>query len=427
VDWLQDDPLGQAVTDGSGHFRIYYSGSTFRKDILGLNIEFVSGPDLYFRIEDAGGSVLLDELPQAGRAAGRENVGPCSCVDLCVKIADSPPYKNPLFTHVGDFHILGDISAATGLTSKASLGHGGPGYGFFGATKLKGFCPKTAPVGAPDPMCYRFLFGPPGASALTPITGDMLFEVAVGSRLIQWKVTSNAFEWAFQTITIAGIGATPAVTPLPAGPGPWGAPPNHVIVPDADGWIAVDQAGLDDGFYGPLLRFNTGAVQAAAAAPDNGPGNAVTVPANGVPVQIVFEAARIVGGVIGPVIFTNSLPRMLVNNWAEVRRLDLLQFSGGGTPCSGIGSAIDILYTADHELMAEWNLSLSSAAFSPPPPTPPALPGGIGPRGGFGTSSVNIATWEKCSYTVTLTTRRRLTDGESDDPARPVSLTFCKD
>ena len=86
-DWLQDDPLGSGLTDATGHFRIDYSGADFRKGTF-INIELFGGPDVYFRIETVGGDVLLAEPPSEGRAPGRENIGPCFCVELCV---EQPP------------------------------------------------------------------------------------------------------------------------------------------------------------------------------------------------------------------------------------------------------------------------------------------------------------------------------------------------
>ena len=421
-DWWQDDPLGSAITDAEGKFRIDYLTEDFQTTPFSplINVEFVSGPDLYFKIEDAGGNTLLSEPRSRGREPDRENVGNCFCVDLCVDVNIPPPFNNPWFTHVGDFHILTDISAVNGLTNSAVLGHGGPNYGFFGAMKLKGFCPKTSPIGPPSPMRYRFLYATlddPGT--LIPITGNKVWPVVVGSRLIQWKLVDDVLNWTFQTIVIDGAGATPDPTPTPAGPGPWGSVPTHIIVPDADGWINVDQNGLDDGFYGPLIRFNSSIAIPGGPAPGNGAGNAVSSPKNGVPIRIVFEA----GPVGNPATFSNELPRVLVNNWSEVTLLDLLQFQGGGgaNACSELTTDLDIMYTADHELLAEFSVSISSAAAFPPQ----VLPSGTGPRGGFGTHHIDISLWPSCSYTVGLTTRRSLTDGEIDDPSNPNTLTFC--
>ena len=165
------------------------------------------------------------------------------------------------------------------------------------------------------------------------------------------------------------------------------------LVPDSDGWIAVDQSGLDDGFYGPLIRFDTTTVQAALDAPGNGAGNAVAAPKNGLNLRILYEA----GPVGGAVAFCNALDRIHINNWGEVRLLDLQEFSGGGLPCSKITNAINIQYTVDHELTASWSIGISSAALFPPPPP---LPSGNTPRGGNGTHFVDVSAWPNCAYRV---------------------------
>jgi hypothetical protein len=51
-DWLQDDPLGSDVTDGTGHFRIDYLAADFKKTIFPpIHIELFGGPDIYFRVK----------------------------------------------------------------------------------------------------------------------------------------------------------------------------------------------------------------------------------------------------------------------------------------------------------------------------------------------------------------------------------------
>ena len=419
ADWLADDALGSAITDGAGKFRIDYAAADFKRTPFSpaINIEWTGGPDLYFKIESAG-TTLLTETQTRARQPDRENAGPCFCVSLCVDVEQPPPFDNPLFTHVGDFHIYGDISNASGLTNSAVLGHGGPNYGFFGAMKLRGYCPKQ--IGG-APSRYRFLYEDLANPGLLPITGGLVAAVGVGARLILWDTFGTGLAWTFQSIHIQGAGATPDPTPIPALPPgtPWGSPPPHVVVPDSHGWIAVDQSGLDDGFYGPLIRFDTTTVQAALDAPGNGAGNAVAAPKNGLNLRIVYEA----GPVGGAVAFSNALDRIHINNWGEARLLDLQEFSGGGLPCSKITNAINIQYTVDHELTASWSFGISSAALFPPPPP---LPSGNTPRGGNGTHFVDVSAWPNCAYRVVLGTVRRLTDGENDDSGRTVEQIFCK-
>jgi hypothetical protein len=56
VDWLQDDPLGSAVTDATGHFRIDYTSADFKLTPFSpfINIELFGGPDVYFKVTEGG-------------------------------------------------------------------------------------------------------------------------------------------------------------------------------------------------------------------------------------------------------------------------------------------------------------------------------------------------------------------------------------
>ena len=122
VDWLQDDDLGSAVTDGSGHFRIDYATADFKRTIFSpaINIELFGGPDLYFRVETLSSTPLLVEPPSRGRQPDRENVGHCFCVELC--LAEQPPVTTdplPVFTAVGGYQYLTAINSTppgNGLT-----------------------------------------------------------------------------------------------------------------------------------------------------------------------------------------------------------------------------------------------------------------------------------------------------------------------
>jgi hypothetical protein len=256
----------------------------------------------------------------------------------------------------------------------------------------------------------------------------MIYSVVTGSRLIQWDIFGTGLQWTFQEIEVGPTGATPGLpTPPAVPPGtPWGAPPAHVIVPDADGWVEVDQLALDGGFYGPLLGFDS-THAAPGGAPNPGVVAGASVPGgsqrNGRDVEIVFEATRV--GQPAPADFSNSLPKARINNWGQVQLLDILQFhSGGGTPCSPLSTALDIEYTVDHELIAAWGVSMSSAAAPPAALTAP--PSGTTPRGGNGTHHENIAGWPSCSYSIHLSARRALTNGLQDDPTVTTTRTFCK-
>lgn len=435
VDWLQDDALGSAITDASGKFRIDYLAADFKKDVLGLNIELFGGPDLYFRVETLSGTALLTEPSSRGRAPDRENVGNCFCVELCVQ--EAPVTTHAWFTRVGDFALYSDINFLTdGRTTHAvpfgfAGAHGGPGFGFFNKLKLVGDCPTTYPTGGP-PMRYRFLYEVLGSGAgLQPMLKTNIAAIAVGSRPITWDVFGTGPLVTSQTILVADSGATPPgptppPSPLPPPGTPWGPIPRVVLVPDANGWVTMDPAATNGGFSGPLLWFDSVTVVPGGTAPSSGPGVAPAAPKNGTMLRIVFEAEPTTGATVSTPTLTNQLPNLYVNNWGDVNDLMLAQFTGAGnTPCSGLTADLDINYTTDHELMVGWGLNISTAASIPG--GVPVLPSGTVPRGGAGTKHLNISTWPACSYTVSLTTQRMLTDGENEDPGHASSVTFCKD
>jgi hypothetical protein len=344
------------------------------------------------------------------------------CRRLCVLVCPPLAY-HPWFTHVGDFSVTADIDPVSGLTNKAEAGHGGPHYGFFGCLKLRGFCPKVDPTNPGDAMAYRFLYRPLSSAVPAPITGGFVCEVLVGSRYTLWHGNPATL----QSVRIRGTGTTSPTPPIST-PAP--APPDHYIVPDAEGWINVDQNALDGGFDGWLSGFSSGiAFPGGAPLPGVPAGTPVPV-ANqklGVDAAIIFQATRVstIAAVNagGSPDYTNELARIHINNWNEVSLINLTEFAGGMS-CSPVTNNLHIQFTTDHELMANWYIDLVTAATVAPPPV---FPSGVGPRGSAGTDFHDTTTWPSCSYLLRLHTRRSLTDGLLDDPDKWEGsfLTFC--
>jgi len=336
------------------------------------------------------------------------------CLVIC-----PPPFNHPWFTHVGDFGVFGDFDTSTGLTNNSQAGHGGPGYGFYDVLSLYGLCPKTDPANPGQAMAYRFLFQQAGVANPTPITSGFVNEVLIGSRYTTWNSVPNTP----QTVRLRATNPTPTPPPFDGNP----TPPVHYIVPDPDGWVTVDPQAFDDAFSGYLMGFNS-AVGFPGGNPAPGVAAGTDVPSanerNGFDVALIFQATRVstiaaVNGGAEPD-YTNALAKIRINNWNEVGLLDLLEFQAGA--CTPLTSTLTIQYTTDHELLAEWSIAISSAATIP---GPPVFPSGTGPRGSFG-SDVHSLTggpgpaddWPSCSYLVTLSTRRRLTTGLTDDPSK---------
>jgi hypothetical protein len=344
------------------------------------------------------------------------------CRRFCILVCP-PIFLHPWFTHVGDFSITADIDLGTGLTNKLEAGHGGPNFGFFGCLSLRGFCPKFDPAHPTEQMAYRFLFQPVGAANATPVTGGFVCEVLVGTRYTFW----NGNPFALQSVRIRGTGGT---SPTPPPPSPAPAPPDHYIVPDAQGWVTVDANALDDGFDGWLMGFSTPvAFPGGVSAPGVSAGTAVPAAnqKNGIDAAIIFQATRVstIAAVNGGAVpdYSNRLSKIHINNWDEISLLDLHEFSGG-LSCSPVTNNLHVLFTTDHELMAQWSIDMVTAATVVPAPV---FPSGVGPRGTAGTDAHNTSGWPSCSYLLRLHTQRSLTTGLLDDPDKWEGsfLTFC--
>jgi hypothetical protein len=224
-------------------------------------------------------------------------------------------------------------------------------------------------------------------------------------------------EITFQDIVVAGSGATP-----PLAPGGSGPVPTHVIEPDANGWIAVDQDALDGGFYGPLVRLDSTHLVPGGAAPGSGAGNVPADPKTGATVTLIFETSTDPSDPTETVRQSDTVD-VRFNNWTEVREVYLQEFLGGGAGgCTGLTTTVTPRYTVNHEYVAAWSLSMTSAAA---PWAAPALPSGNASVAATH-PAINVAAWPPCSYALWLSSRRALTDGEDNDDGDSSLVTFCK-
>ena len=154
-------PAWLGHTDFSGHFLISYTRDDFEKTPLspwGINVEWVGGPDVYFKAE-LGGTTILQEPQADGRVPGRENAGPCLCVELCTDEVVGDPETVPHWQQVEVFDIHptpGTIGAE--FLVEGYAGTGSHAYVFGGGVTLKGNCPlKNIATG--NPLEYRFTIG----------------------------------------------------------------------------------------------------------------------------------------------------------------------------------------------------------------------------------------------------------------------------
>lgn len=426
-DWIQDDNLGFDYTDAGGHFKIIYDGDKMRQTLLSpwLNHEYPAGPDYYFKIETSSGDVLLSENRNLGKRKDRANAGNCFCVHLCV---NSGPADVPWFTRVGNFNITSDIDAS-GKTIAVRSGAGGVGFGFFHAIKLKGYAPEKFP-GTTNVLFYRFQYSFDGVT-WNNITQAQLYgsELIVGEREITWNGTT-----AFQDIVIDHSlpASVPDSIPADAAPLPM---PKHVLHLDAQGWVRVDQQVLGSGFSGPLLWVDTRVLVPGGDA--NGtetPGANIVDPKNG---RLVYVQFQTTDDLLDQTHYRTQLQqaKIYINNWEEVNLLRLEELHSGVAACTPITTQAHVKYSADHELMASWSVGIHSSATG----SIVGLPSGVGPRGGISTlpQGLDLATaaltppfnaidWPSCSYSLTLTTVRSLTNGENNDTGKTRQVIFCR-
>jgi hypothetical protein len=362
------------------------------------------------------------------------------CFEYC-RCVCPPPGLHPWFTKVGYFGIYADIDSTSGKTNKSlpfvTLGAGGgPNFAFFGPLELRGFCPINSPTVPGIRMKYRFLFD--AGSGPLPITGTLVSPVDAGTRLVSWPINaggnaSAVFSQQFQDVIIQAAPTPPDPTP-PAPGSPWVGPAPHYISPDANGWVEVDPNAIGGGFQ-TLLGFDTTDPSVAPGGlPNPGVPAGIAVPPGnqraGKDLSIIFEATRVNTFPPGTTAdFSNSLPKIHINNWSEVNELGLVEFGTGGC-CTPINASLSVQFTVDHEEMdsGAWSLGISSCSPSAPGDITPTVSGPgvtVSARGGSGTIVENTSSWSPCSYTVTLTTRPGLTTGLVDRSASPNSLTFC--
>jgi hypothetical protein len=81
ADLIKDDPLGSAVTDEQGRFRIDFGSRAFQRTLSGIPYER-KGPDLYFRIESPDGRLLIDEGKAGAAQPDRKDIGNASWTEI---------------------------------------------------------------------------------------------------------------------------------------------------------------------------------------------------------------------------------------------------------------------------------------------------------------------------------------------------------
>jgi hypothetical protein len=436
VDWLQDDALGDGVTDASGHFRIDYNAADFKKTIFSpfIDIEWTGGPDLYFKVETLGGALLLSEAPARGRAPDRENAGPCFCVDLCLE--KQPPTNEPLpvFDALGGYLYASDIHSAvpgSGLTV-------GDARAFYNTVRLNGVLPKQLNG---KQMEYRFewrsvdaIGNPVGAWSEV---GAGQFASTLLGKLERY---APAFVGDPNPIKTAYVYADPAV--------PGGGALNAAIV---GGWIQVPQASNvfgPEGFFNPngnMLNIVTNVLLASPGINVNGLQAGVSSTSVGAPLaanrhlalrmrvrEVGNAASEADAGICSHVAIENTLYDAVAKggSWAPYKlngqlavvSVDALQLRVNG--CAGVTTGLDVVLTTTHANLGTVSLEMTG----PGGPYAFTLPAAVaGERFGAAIASGwNIAALPDCAYIITLGAQLLLTTGDDVPDWRWDQIGFCK-
>lgn len=431
-DWLQDDPLGDGITDGSGRFRIDYSAADFRPGTF-IDVELFGGPDLYFQVETLGGVPLLVEPAARGRDPDRENVGPCFCVDLCIdEMPDGQTEPPPVFLRIGGFDYATDIDslpAGTGLTTTS-------GRAFFNVNRLNGVLPKTLNG---NPMEYRFEIRELAASGV-PITPWATVQPGQIARTEIGDLLRFAPDFIGDPNPIKSIPYTVNGT----------AGPNERVADIIDNWIRVPQENdvfSALGFFQPngnMIGLNTDAIAPNPGVDLTGlvTGNSAT--STGQPlVQNRHFALRMrvrEVGDLGPGIPAGTCQHYAVNNtlydnilrhpsWMPelvsdqlaVVMVDIQQLQADG--CAQIGSDLDVLISTAHPTLGAVSVFMTGPGGPYSFTEPAAVPG---ERFGTATPDFVVGDLDLCAYVVHLNVQVLLTTGDSVPTNRTDHIAFTK-
>ena len=410
-DWIQDDPLGSAVTDASGHFRIDYNSEAFKVTPFSplINIEWFGGPDVYFKAT-LGTDVILDEDPSTGRKPGRENIGPCFCVDLCSdKVQGGCGIScQPHWQKVWDFDIHPDAGLPGSQFSVEGYAGGAAASYVFGdmnyrsGVLLRGNCPLVNPANTADALQYRFVIGEWTWSG-TPDDPNVIPSIAPASLVPVTQIASTTVGYVFYTdghgvSSSADVNITSADVDPTTG---WIGPIlGRIVSVDMHDGTFSNVTVTDANFLrtDELIVMNSTAITAKHAAklpgglPQTQAGRAL-LDAEKEPIrryQLQFEVRD---ASTLATIFTDSLSSIILNNSAAILALDMEElFLNLCNPLGGANTA-HVLYTVDHPHLETFALTISSnlglvhpSSTAPGPPTPNGflqLPEGDFPPGGF--------------------------------------------
>jgi hypothetical protein len=418
-DWLQDDALGSGVTGPGGQFQIWYTVAEFSQTPFSpaINIELVPGPDLYFRIEGPGAVVLLSEPPSTGRTPGRQNVGPCFCVELCVP--EAPPRTEPIpdFRYIGDLDYVVDVDSGPAGSGRTLADN----RAFYSGLRLSG--PIGTTLGG-QPLEYRFEVRTLPAGSWTPVLPNQILPTMIG--------TSEKLVGTLEVSAVVVNGTA--------------SPTEIAVTPAADGWIPMPSEGdLSTGLFTPNLNMiildtrtiaawtpvDAGAIMAGTSLP---PADLVSDQLFGIRLRVRQAGLPLTetdGGECQTLAIDNTLYNHVnkhgswmpeqVDGQLDVTCVNVEQLIGNG--CGSITNALTVLVTAAHPNLGAVDLSMIGGGSTWGFTLPAATPGQIA---GAATNDFAVSDLPTCTYTVTLQTQVLLTTGDNIPDPQYDWLSFYK-
>jgi len=365
ADLFVDDFLGTAITDANGYFRIDYTSATFKHNFIPLNLEtdptfpfFSSGPDVYFKAELAGVS-LVNET----KVNRRNNVSYCLCVALCTTINVVPPNTSfaSRWTGIG-LAFNASFGGPSGFDVDGYAGNGK--YALFGQIRLTGQAPFKSDAG--NPLEYRFRLSnaptpnggpPPGLATFTKVVGKDpgLFIPSLVGKLAELIPSSSDY----QVISDAADF-------------------------DSEGWFdinkAVARAQLDNGL-GPienyvyldedtLLALDTSSLTSAANVSPDSISTGSSVPSGSIPIEkiaILFEIRGVIDK--GSNLFETIpgsgkiLNSAIINNNSSLLKLSIKEMEASGD-CAPVSGLLNAKYTVYHPHLEAVALRLRNNSYS---------------------------------------------------------------
>jgi hypothetical protein len=368
ADWIQDDKLGTAMTDASGHFRIDFPGSKFRKNFLiPLNIDtpfpFNSGPDVYFIVK-SGSLELLKETRADGNKPGRANIGNCFCVTLCVDVpgtVDTPAIPG-VWTGIGTAFTIPDASSNNDFDTNGYAGAGK--FGLFDTIRFTGSAPHRQNG---NPVEYRFriseVTAPNGAAPVAEANFTKTVGVDAGL-FVETKVCQMVRFAPFKIVDVIA----------------------KEVDLDPQGWLDintsifrtfVDRPDLNETELGTpglwnfadtdgLMALDTTAFAPAVVLPDADAGVPVP-PANRLVSlkkiavrfeirEVINKAANLFAAMPGSGWVVNSI---IVNNHQPYGKIAMASHLVSGF-CGALSGDVKMAYTAYHPLISAVSLNLRS-------------------------------------------------------------------